>query len=117
MKRIFIYIILILCVTTCKSKVNPSKINIEIPKNEIQTGDNLNSIEIRIDSEGNYYLNKNQVIFDAIIRKIDSLGELGFNSSRIIIRADKEAKVSATIKIMELANNNNKKVKLGTALN
>lgn len=117
MKRIFICIILILCVMACKSKANPSKIKIEIPKNEMQSGDNLKSIEIRIDNEGNYYLNKNQVIFDAIIRKINSLGELGFNSSSIIIRADNEAKVSATIKIMELANNNNKKVKLGTALN
>jgi len=116
MKQIFICIILILCIIACKSKKYSSKINIEIQKNEMKSGDNLKSIEIIIDSEENYYLNKNQVIFDEIIRKIDSLGELGFNSSSIIIHAYKEAKVSATIKIMELANNNNKKVKLGTAL-
>lgn len=117
MRRIFICIILILCATTCNSQTNPTKINLEIPQNEIQSGDNLKSIEIRIDKEGNYYLNKNQVVFNSIIKKIDSLSELGFNSSKITIRADKEAKVSATIKIMELANNNNIKVKLSTSLN
>lgn len=117
MRRIFIYIILIISLTACKVKTKPSEINLEIPEKEIQSADNLKKNKIRIDTDGHYYLNNNQVMFDSIIQKIDSLGTLGFDASSFIIRADKKVNVSETIKIMELGNSSNKKFKLGTSTN
>lgn len=117
MRRIFIYIILILSVAACKTRKTPSEINIQIPEKEKQLENNLKNIVIRIDREGHYYLNKNHVIFDSIIKKIDALGNVGFNASTLLIHADKDVKVSEIIKIMDLANNNTKNVKLIEPLN
>lgn len=117
MKALIIYVILIVSVLACKSKANKSEINVVAQKNNLNSVQDQKTIELKIYKNGEYYLNDSQVIYESIIRKIDSLGELGYNSTEILVRTEKEAKVSETIKIMELANKNNKKVKLGISIN
>lgn len=117
MKTLIIYIFLIISILSCKTKANTSEIKREISQNNLNSIQNKKTIEVKIFKNGKYYLNNEEVIYESIIRKIDSLGELGYDSTKILIRTEKEAKISETIKIMELANKNNKKVKLGISIN
>ena len=106
---------LIICgliLTDCKSNSEHSTIDLKIAEAKTQSVDSLKRILIKIDEKENYYLNDNSITFDVIIKKMDSLGSIGFNSSKIYVQADKKARVSAIVRIMELAKNNNKKVEL-----
>ena len=98
--------------TDCKSSPEYSAIDLKIPEVKTQSADSLKRILIRIDEKENYYLNNNIVAYDSIIKKMDSLGNIGFDQSKIYVQADKKARVSAIVKIMELAKENKKKVEL-----
>lgn len=115
--RTILYITLITVLIACKSKTRESRINLEIPKVKKQSKDSLKRIKIRIDDKGSYYINNNHIVFDSIIKKINSLEKFEFNTSNIMIHADKKVRVSNIIKIMELIQNNGKKVTLGKSLN
>ncbi|MFD0990738.1 ExbD/TolR family protein [Mariniflexile jejuense] len=106
---------LIICgliLTDCKSSPKYSAIDLKIPEMKTQSVDSLKSILIKIDEKENYYLNDNIVAYDSIIKKMDSLGIIGFDQSKIYVQADKKTRVSAIVRIMELAKENKKKMEL-----
>ena len=101
-----------LILTVCKSSPEYSTIDLIMPEAKTKSVDSLKKILIRIDDKENFYLNNNIVSFDSIINKMDSLEIIGFNSSKIYVQADKKVRVSAIVRVMELAKDNNKKVEL-----
>lgn len=117
MKILMIYVFLIMSFLSCRSKANTTEIKTEVVKSNLNRIKDKNTIELKIYKNGEYYINDNEVMYESIITKIDSLGKLGYNSAEILIRTEKEAKISETIKVMELANKNNKKVRLGVSIN
>ena len=115
MKRLIIILAILLGLAipawiVYKTLIIPSKIKLILPDDTKTVTDSINSIVVRIDENENYFLNEIKTDLSSMHSKIDSLGEIGYNDSTIIIDADKRVMVSRVVEVMNLAKESNRKV-------
>lgn len=92
----------------------PSKIKMILPKDSDLQTDPTKSIVISIDKNEDFFINNKKTQLAKIISQLDSLGQLGYNDTTIILDADKSVMISKVVQVMNLAKETERKIIIKT---
>ncbi len=85
-----------------------------LPKDSDLQTDPTKSIVISIDKNEDFFINNKKTQLAKIISQLDSLGQLGYNDTTIILDADKSVMISKVVQVMNLAKETERKIIIKT---